>query len=111
MTRAVLCAVALLAAPAVAGSAVEAPGRIYHCQDGGIVEARYIGADHALVRFMGRAMMMEAGPAADGVRYVGGGWQWWTRGMDEGLIAPVRPGAGMAAEPGRRCAVSARATN
>ena len=109
MIRAVLMTAALGAtAPAIAAVAVEGPGLIYRCDDGTAVEARYIGADRALVRFMGRTMMMEAGPAASGVRYVGGGWQWWTRGMREGLIAPVRPGLAMAAAPGRTCTVPER---
>lgn len=102
---ALLGASLLLATPAPAATAAEAPGLVYRCADGTTVEARYIGADRAMVRFMGRAMMMTAGPAAGGVRYVGGGWQWWTRGLHDGMIAPVRPGAAIAAEPGRVCTV------
>lgn len=84
------------------------PALVYQCGAGTFVEARYIGADRAYVTFMERTMLMRIAPAASGVRYVGGGWQWWTKGTTEGTIAPLRPAERVAAAPGQLCVVPPR---
>ena len=94
----------MLAAAATAPSPYPMEERAwrYHCPDGAIVEARYRDGG-ALLIYKERAIVMRPAPAASGVRYVGGGWQWWTKGMREGMIAPVKPNATEAAAPGPTC--------
>jgi membrane-bound inhibitor of C-type lysozyme len=98
--------VLLLAAASPAAAqwqSLEVKPVIYHCPDGTRVEASYVAPDRIYVTYMSRTMLMQPGPAADGVRYVGGGWQWWTRGRRDGTIAPVKPSESVASAPGQTC--------
>ena len=67
------------------------PAGLLHCDNGETVEVGYTG-DQAIVRYKGRKHMMRTAISGSGARYVGDGLQWWTKGLDEGTIAPLRPG-------------------
>jgi membrane-bound inhibitor of C-type lysozyme len=41
--------------------------------------------------------------SADGARYTGDGWQWWTKGMHEGSLAALAPGEAIASAAGVAC--------
>ena len=78
---------------------------VYHCPDGTKVEASYINTNEAFVTYMDRSARMTVAPSADGVRYIGGGWQWWTKGMTQGMIAPLKPGETIASAASQTCVV------
>ncbi len=76
----------------------------YVCEDGSTVEARYPTPDGARIGYQGRTIDMTIARSASGARYVGGGWEWWTRGMIEGTLTPLGPGEEIASAPGLGCA-------
>ena len=81
--------------------------RTYLCSDGRAVRAEYPEDDGplsvALVDFgEGRTRMIQA-TSASGVRYIGGGWQWWTRGGQLASLAPLGPNESLASAPGVEC--------
>lgn len=80
-------------------TAASEPASVLHCENGDVVEVGY-AADMAVVRYKGRRYVMHTAISGSGARYVGGGMQWWTKGFDEGTIAPLKPGEQVAsAEP------------
>jgi membrane-bound inhibitor of C-type lysozyme len=94
--------------PAARLDATEPPARAsdvtrYVCPDGSTVEARYPTTETAQITFEGRTIAMRIALSADGARYVGGGWQWWAKGMTEGTLAPLAPGEEIASAPGVLC--------
>jgi membrane-bound inhibitor of C-type lysozyme len=92
-------------APAPAAAAVNPdPGvRTYRCADGSSIEAGYPDAQTAIVTVGGHAYTLKAARSADGVRYVGMGLQWWTKGLQDARLARLRPGEIVAADPGVAC--------
>lgn len=90
------------AAPqATAGAEAGAPV-VYACDDGKSLTARYRG-DRATVDYDGRRIEMRTAISASGARYVGGGLQWWTRGANEGTVAPLPQDEEIASAPGVPC--------
>lgn len=75
---------------------------LYTCEDGQQVEAGYPDAQTAMIKVKGRPYPLKAGMAASGVRYVGYGLQWWTKGSDATLSA-LKPGEEIASGQGIRC--------
>ena len=67
------------------------PAPVLHCENGETVEASYAD-DIAIVRYKNRKHVMRSVISGSGARYVGDGMQWWTKGFEEGTIAPIRPG-------------------
>ena len=101
--------VLILAACAQSAPAV-APGAsstTYLCSDGRKVVASYPDPRTAVVTFQGRTHTLTAARSADGVRYVGDGWQWWTKGMTQGTLAQLEPGEQVASAPGVVCTARA----
>jgi membrane-bound inhibitor of C-type lysozyme len=77
--------------------------RTYRCLDGTTVEAGYPDPQTAVVTVGGHAYTLKAAPAASGVRYVGFGLQWWTKGMTEARLSHLKPGEDVAGEAGVLC--------
>lgn len=46
---------------------------------------------------------MRIAVSASGARYVGGGWEWWTKGATEGTLSPLKPGEDIASAAGAIC--------
>jgi membrane-bound inhibitor of C-type lysozyme len=69
----------------------------YTCPDGKTVVATYTG-ETASVVYDGKTYAMTQVISASGVRYQGDGLQWWSRGMSEGMVAPLAAGASQPAE-------------
>ncbi len=90
-------------APAAAAAA---PVR-YSCADGTTVEARYPTTDTAQIVVAGKTVDLKIATSASGARYVGGGWQWWTKGMTDGMLAPIKPGEETASAAGTTCTAPA----
>lgn len=68
------------AATAPAASAVHQ----YRCDSGETVAARYPSTDAAMVQYKGRQHAMKIAVSGSGARYVGGGFEWWTKGSGRG---------------------------
>lgn len=83
--------------------AAEANVITYHCDDHRTVKATYPDHDTAVLTIDGDTHHLHTARSADGARYVGGHWQWWTKGMHEGYLAPLRPGEAIASASGTTC--------
>lgn len=95
------------AAPEAVSPEVSVHNVVYRCSDGRTVAARYDG-ERAFLSVDGRSLTMNTHPSASGARYVGGGMQWWTRGMDQGRLSPLADGETYAeAEAGVDCTATA----
>ena len=81
----------------------------YLCADGRVVQAEYpdkddpVGGNSARVVIDGQSVRMVQGVSASGVRYIGGGLQWWTRGLRTATLAPLAAGESLASVPGTEC--------
>ena len=80
--------------------------RTYACTDGRTVQAGYPDRDTAVVDVGGHAYPLKAQVSADGVRYVGYGLQWWTKGMQEARLSRLKDGETIASDPGVVCRAS-----
>jgi membrane-bound inhibitor of C-type lysozyme len=79
-----------------------APSTAYRCDDGRRVQAGYEGTDHAVLAMDGATYRLTIARSASGARYVGEGWQWWTKGA-QAWLAPLRAGEDIASAPGVAC--------
>lgn len=75
----------------------------YQCDDGSVVEATYPSTDTAEVIIEGKSVEMTSAVSASGARYVGGGWEWWTKGTTEALLAPLAEGEDIASAKRVNC--------
>lgn len=75
----------------------------YECEDGSTVQAIYPRIDTAEIEYDGQVIEMQIAVAASGSRYVGDGWEWWTKGMTEGTLTPLQPGEEIASADGVFC--------
>jgi membrane-bound inhibitor of C-type lysozyme len=98
------CASAPAQQPAVASHA--ASWISYVCDDGQIVQASYPDANTAWVKVKGQMHTLHVAISGSGARYIGDGWQWWTKGMRDGMLAPLAAGESIASAPGISCHAS-----
>ncbi|GGA08085.1 MliC family protein [Dyella caseinilytica] len=75
----------------------------YACSDGQVIKASYPDTNTALVIIEGNTHTLHIAISADGARYIGDGWQWWTKGMSDGTLAPLAAGETIASATGVRC--------
>jgi membrane-bound inhibitor of C-type lysozyme len=75
----------------------------YACSDGQVVQAAYPDTHTALVKIKGETHTLNIALSASGARYIGDGWQWWTKGMHDGMLAPLATGETIASAPGVNC--------
>lgn len=75
----------------------------YRCSDGSAIEARYRTSDGANITYLGQSIEMTTAVSASGSRYVGGGWEWWTKGMNEARLSRLAPEESVASAPGLAC--------
>ncbi|AWN17289.1 MliC family protein [Salinisphaera sp. LB1] len=61
----------------------------YDCNNGSTISARYPDTNHAVVRYQGHKLPMHIAISADGARYVGKHYEWWTRGTGRGAKATL----------------------
>jgi membrane-bound inhibitor of C-type lysozyme len=85
---------------AAAGAAIHLT---YTCDDGRTVQAVYPDAQTAVLDFDAQAHRLHAAISADGARYVGGHWQWWSKGMHDAWLAELKPGEKVASAAGVAC--------
>jgi membrane-bound inhibitor of C-type lysozyme len=94
-----------------AGAPAEPTFTTYACEDGQTVRAAYPDQDTALVDVGGRQRTLKAAISASGVRYIGDGVQWWTKGMDQGQLSPLADGEDIATARGVNCTAAAPASS
>ena len=75
----------------------------YTCTDGQTVQAQYPDPKTAVIVVNARSYTLLQTDSASGVRYVGNGWQWWTKGMKDGTLAPLKTSETIASAPGVAC--------
>lgn len=75
----------------------------YTCDDGRIVRAAYPDTDTAVLSFDRQTHRLHIAVSADGARYVGDRWQWWSKGMHDARLAPLQPGESYASAEGVSC--------
>lgn len=79
------------AAPVAVSPELSVHNVVYRCTDGRIVTVRY-DSERAFIGVEGGNVTLNVHPSASGVRYVGPGVQWWTRGMEHGQLSPLTEG-------------------
>ncbi len=75
----------------------------YTCDDGCTVQAVYPDADTAVLTLDRHTHRLHTAISADGARYVGDQWQWWTKGMHDARLAPLQSGETVASASGVSC--------
>lgn len=56
----------------------------YQCESGEMIAASYPTTDGAKVEYKGNQYDLEIAVSGSGARYVGGGFEWWTKGSGTG---------------------------
>jgi membrane-bound inhibitor of C-type lysozyme len=91
-------------APATASPVAADPKlTTYACADGRTVRAGYPDRETAVLTVGDHTYTLKIALSASGARYTGYGLQWWTKGLEEGRLAPLRPGEEVASEAGVEC--------
>jgi membrane-bound inhibitor of C-type lysozyme len=75
----------------------------YRCDDGRTVRAAYPDIRTAVLGFDGETHRLHIAVSADGARYVGAGWQWWSKGMHDAWLAPLQGAEQIASAAGVAC--------
>jgi len=75
----------------------------YACADGRTVKAGYPDRDTAVLTVGDHTYTLKVARSASGARYTGFGLQWWTKGLAEGRLAPLKGGEEIASEAGVLC--------
>lgn len=75
----------------------------YACDDGRTVQATYPDTQTAVLSFDAQTHRLHIAVSADGARYVGEHWQWWSKGMHDARLAELKPGEEIAAAAGVAC--------
>lgn len=90
--------------PAQASAAsATAHATTYVCDDGRSVKAVYPDSETAILVVDGKTSRLRIAVSADGARYVGDHWQWWTKGMHQARLAPMKDGESLASTRGVDC--------
>ena len=80
-------------------------GARFLCTDGRAVRAVFIDPETLTLHIGDETTEMRSAVAASGARYVGDKWQWWTRGLQQATLAPLKPGETVASAKGVECRV------
>ena len=89
--------------PGAASTAIAAETLTYACDSGRTVQAAYPDTETAVLTLDGQTRSLHIAISADGARYVGEHWQWWTKGLHDGWLAPLKPGETIASAKGEAC--------
>lgn len=77
----------------------------YQCDDGSHVTLAFPQDDVAIMYYQGQLSLLQVAVSASGARYVGDGWQWWAKGVEEGNLAVMIEGEEFAHDSGKLCKV------
>ncbi|PLR20226.1 hypothetical protein SGCZBJ_22405 [Caulobacter zeae] len=90
-------------APPAAPASAEPKQIVYACADGSVLKATYPDDKTAVVEYGDKTRTLTVAMSASGARYVGEGLQWWTKGMTEGMVAPLKDGEDVASAKPVEC--------
>jgi membrane-bound inhibitor of C-type lysozyme len=90
-------------APPATPAAPDARQIVYACADGSVLKATYPDDKTAVVEYGGKTRTLTVAMSASGARYVGDGLQWWTKGMTDGMVAPLKDGEDVASAKPVEC--------
>jgi membrane-bound inhibitor of C-type lysozyme len=91
-------------APMPAGPVAAQPHvTTYVCDDGRTVRAGYPDRDTAVLTVGEHTYTLKIARSGSGARYTGFGLQWWTKGLSEGRLAPLKAGEEVASAAGVEC--------
>ncbi len=74
----------------------------YVCDDNSNVNTQILNADRIAVSFDGKVIPMTREVSASGARYIGEGYQWWTKGYDA-TLTKLDAGKAYAEPKGVKC--------
>lgn len=80
-----------------------AKGLTYACDDGRTVQAAYPDTQTAEPTLDGQTHRLQIAISGSGARYIGDGWQWWSKGMQQAWIAPLKASESYASATGVSC--------
>ncbi|MGN6656067.1 MAG: MliC family protein [Rhodanobacter sp.] len=89
--------------PLRATAAGDAIHLTYACDDGRTVQVAYPDTQTAVLDFDAQTHRLHVAVSADGARYVGEHWQWWSKGMHDARLAELKPGERIASAAGVAC--------
>jgi membrane-bound inhibitor of C-type lysozyme len=75
----------------------------YACPGGESLQAAYPDRETAIVTWKGHTYSLKIARSGSGARYTGYGLQWWTKGLNRGTIATLKPGEDVASDRGVEC--------
>ena len=75
----------------------------YACEDGRTIKAGYPDRDTVVLTMGAHTYTLKLVRSASGARYTGFGLQWWSKGLQEGRLAPLKGGEEIASSPGVLC--------
>lgn len=75
----------------------------YACDDGRTVLATYPDGHTAILTIERQTYRLQLAVAADGARYTGGQWQWWSKGMHDARLTQLKSGEHIASGRGVAC--------
>ena len=75
----------------------------YVCEGGTRLTAAYPDSQTAIVDYRGHAYTLKLARSGSGARYTGFGLQWWTKGLEHGTLARLKPGEEVASDAGMAC--------
>ena len=75
----------------------------YVCEGGARLTAAYPDSQTAIVDYRGHAYTLKLARSGSGARYTGFGLQWWTKGLEHGTLARLKPGEDIASDAGVAC--------
>jgi membrane-bound inhibitor of C-type lysozyme len=75
----------------------------YTCTDGRSLQANYPDTATAVIKLQGETHILRIAVSGSGARYTGEGLQWWTKGMHDGMLAPLASGESIASAAGTAC--------
>ena len=69
-----------------------APSHSYQCESGETITAIYPNTDSATIEYKGTSYDMQIDVSGSGARYVGGEFEWWTKGSEGTLLHHLADG-------------------
>jgi len=80
-------------------------GANFVCADGRTVRAVFLDPETLTLHIGSDTIAMHGATAASGARYIGEGWQWWTKGLQQASLTRLKPGEEIASANGVECKV------
>ncbi|WP_076068502.1 MliC family protein [Sphingomonas montana] len=80
-------------------------GARFLCADGRTVRAVFIDPETLTLHIGDGTTEMRSAVETNGARYLGDKWQWWTHGLQQATLSPLKPGETVASAKGVECRV------